>query len=111
MRPLGWFVKNGSGKLRSNCRVCAKASKAEQRYRRRARMKLARAQRVTQRDIERIGEAQGWRCACGCNAPIRFEYEIDHHVPIARGGLHAVSNLRLLAPRCNARYGARPKDY
>jgi 5-methylcytosine-specific restriction endonuclease McrA len=107
VRPLGWFVRNGSGKLRAQCRQCMRAKRAGDRYARRTRMKRQRAGRVTQADIDRIGEAQGWRCACGCGVSVRFEYHLDHIVAIARGGLHARGNLQLLAPLCNLKKGAR----
>ena len=64
-----------------------------------------RPERVTQRDIEAIGEAQGWRCACGCGRVVRWEYHVDHRRPLSRGGEHRKENLRLLAPICNLRLG------
>jgi 5-methylcytosine-specific restriction endonuclease McrA len=64
-------------------------------------------ERVRAEDIRKIGEAQGWRCACGCGRPIRDGYHLDHRRALARGGTHSVGNLQLLSPVCNLRKGSR----
>lgn len=45
--------------------------------------------------------ATGPRCACGQPAT-----EVDHIVPVARGGTDALSNLRPICGPCNRRKGA-----
>ena len=102
--PLGWYCRNGSGRVRSECRECRRASKVESGARRRVREAAGRA-RVTQGQIDALGERQGWRCGCGCGRVIRWEYHVDHRVPLSRGGRHEIGNLRLLAPICNLRLG------
>lgn len=105
VKPLGWFVKNGSGTLTSACRICRKARRSRSRYLRRARIKGA--DRIRGLDIRAIGERQNWRCACGCGVVIRYEYHIDHKIPIAKGGEHTLRNLQLMNPLCNLRKGTK----
>ena len=107
VRPLGWFVKNGSGRLRSACRECLRAKRARDRAARRMRIAGGRAGRITAADLQALGARQGWRCACGCGRVVRWEYHVDHVRALARGGAHRVENLALLAPICNLRKGAR----
>jgi 5-methylcytosine-specific restriction endonuclease McrA len=104
-RPLGWYVKNGSGRLRSRCRECLRVKRVRDGAVRRQRLKSAVRERVTQADLNELGDRQGWRCACGCGRVIRYEYHVDHRVPLSRGGVHVRSNLRLLAPVCNLKLG------
>lgn len=106
-RPLGWFVKNGSGSLRAQCLECLKPKRLEDRARRREMLELARRERVTEEDIRQMGERQGWKCACGCGRDVRWEYHVDHRVPLAHGGEHVRGNLQLMRPTCNLRKGSR----
>lgn len=106
VRPLGWYVRKGSGRLRSECRECGKAQGVQRAARRRARLAVGH-ERVTDADIRGLGERQGWRCACGCGRPIRDQFHVDHRVALARGGAHRIDNLQLLAPVCNLKKGAR----
>lgn len=63
-------------------------------------------------DIHDLWEAQKRKCVF-CLKGIRWgKFEIDHHVPLSRGGSNDRSNLRLLHPRCNRSKGARdPADH
>ncbi len=62
-----------------------------------------------------ILERDGWRCQlCGCKTPKskRGTYEsnapeIDHIVPLVKGGSHLDYNLQCTCRRCNASKGAR----
>ncbi len=74
---------------------------------RRERLKAQREGKITAEDIRRIGEAQGWRCACGCGRVVRWQYHVDHVRALSKGGVHGVRNLRLLAPVCNLKKGAK----
>ena len=74
---------------------------------RRAVLEESGAGRVTDEDIRRIGERQGWLCGCGCGRGIRHEYHVDHVRALSRGGVHDRSNIQLLAPICNLRKGNR----
>ena len=102
--PLGWYPRNGSGARRARCRGCLRAKRSRDRAVRRERI-LAGAGRVTQEDVEAILRRQGWKCAIG-GEDIRFEYHLDHRVPLARGGRHEVGNLQATCPRCNLRKGS-----
>jgi 5-methylcytosine-specific restriction endonuclease McrA len=104
VRPLGWYVRKGGGRLRSECRECGRAEKVRRAAVRRARW-VEGHERVTGRDIARLGEAQGWRCR-GCGGSVRWGYHVDHVEALARGGRHVLDNLQLLCPRCNLRKGA-----
>lgn len=56
----------------------------------------------------------GWRCqCCGRSTPRRLlgsvadgAPELDHRVPIARGGAHSYANVQLACRACNLRKGA-----
>jgi 5-methylcytosine-specific restriction endonuclease McrA len=50
--------------------------------------------------------ANAKRCAiCGCR--LNGEVHVDHIIPLAAGGRHAITNLRAACPSCNVR---RPHD-
>lgn len=105
VRPLGWFVRKGAGRLRSECRECGRADRVVGAARRRSRLAVG-GERVTQGDLDRMAQAQGWRCVL-CRASIRFGYHVDHKRSLARGGTHTLANLQLLCAPCNLRKGAR----
>lgn len=52
--------------------------------------------------VERLLKTQRWKCAC-CGASLKAGYQLDHTMPLARGGEHIDSNMQLLTPLCNAR--------
>lgn len=110
--PIGRYRKAGTyrdGTPRRSrcCRSCERSTGAGGKKRRRSLIASRRVGRITRADIEAIGARQGWKCACGCGRPIRYGFHVDHRVPLAKGGLHALANLQLLAPVCNLRKGAR----
>lgn len=50
----------------------------------------------------RIAQRDRWRCHICDQGYLRGQsWEIDHDVPLAKGGRHLVSNLRLCHDRCN----------
>jgi len=108
-RSLGWFAKKGSARLDTWCRDCRRPQRVKDRAVRRSREAAAGKglPRITSKDLERMNERQGWRCACGCGRSTRYDWEPDHVIAIARGGRHELGNLRILAPICNRRKGAR----
>ena len=54
-------------------------------------------------------ERDGWRCTrCGCVlTPGTGSATVDHIIPRANGGTHALDNLRAMCNHCNSRRGAR----
>lgn len=65
---------------------------------RRARIALAR----TQKYIKVINLHNWVSKLCGvCNEYIDGDYQLDHIVPLSRGGEHCESNLQLAHPYCN----------
>jgi 5-methylcytosine-specific restriction endonuclease McrA len=73
-------------------------------WRRRARLAAADVRTVTERDLRRLELRQAGACAyCGELRPLTLE----HVVPIARGGRHAIGNLALACLSCNSSKGPR----
>ena len=65
---------------------------------------------VLSKDIEKtLMAAQGGLCAV-CKCCIAFKFQLDHIVPVARGGRNEDDNVQLLCPPCNQSKGARPMD-
>jgi len=62
-------------------------------------------------DIARLLTKQGNRCAY-CRASLKAGYEVDHIIPLSRGGSNWPSNLQCLCPTCNGRKWAKdPLDF
>lgn len=86
---------------------CARrASKRTSRPRERARLRLVRVESV---DPFRVFDRDGWRCQC-CRKPTpkvrRGTYhprapELDHIIPLSKGGEHSYCNTQLLCRACN----------
>lgn len=57
--------------------------------------------------VLRIGERDKWTChICTIGYVPGNPWEIDHDVPLARGGTNHVNNLKLAHRRCNREKGA-----
>lgn len=73
--------------------------------------KLTAGGRYTQRDIERILKMQRHRCAC-CKKSLRIGFEVDHIVPLSKGGTNFPKNIQLMTPSCNSsKYNRDPIEY
>lgn len=60
---------------------------------------------------DRLMRLQKGKCGC-CKVALGAKYEIDHVIPLAKGGAHADANLQLLCPPCNRSKGAKhPVDF
>ena len=71
---------------------------------RRLRMKLARLRGdSTARERTNMLRSAGGCAECGS----RCNLSIDHITPLANGGSHALTNLRVLCVTCNSRKGAK----
>lgn len=66
---------------------------------RRARLRRAEG-RHTHDDIRRLYQSQRAQCVL-CDISLRQGYEVDHIVPVSRGGSNWPSNLQLLCRTCN----------
>lgn len=109
----GEFLKPYGDKRRSFCsKQCSqKAARRVRKPKERARNQAARLERV---DPFRVFDRDGWRCQiCHKRTPKRLRGtihdmapELDHIVPLARGGEHSYQNTQCACRRCNGRKGA-----
>lgn len=73
-----------------------------------ARKNGAPGRGVTAEDIERILERDGHQClVCGAIEDL----EMDHIIPLSRGGAHDPSNLQTLCRSCNSSKYTRATDF
>lgn len=80
------------------------------RHRRRAREQGAGGS-FTAEDIIAIRKSQRERCFY-CGVKLGDTYNIDHFVPLSKGGTNNPSNLRLSCPKCNFSKGAsNPQEF
>ena len=75
----------------------------EKMAKRRAKVRGARIERLPGRYRDQLLESQLGRCAyCQCNlGQLDQVYHVDHVIPLAKGGAHALANLVLACPACN----------
>jgi 5-methylcytosine-specific restriction endonuclease McrA len=103
------WKRDNPQKMRRYKRAWAKAHPEYGRARenrRRARL-LSTGGSYTIEEWEGVCARYGWRClACG-----RPDIEIDHVIPLSRGGMNTIDNLQPLYRTCNARKGARVIDF
>lgn len=77
-------------------------------HRRRERTKTGVVSKST---VTLLMALQRGRCVY-CEAQIESNYQIDHIVPLAKGGSHVDENIQLLCPVCNRKKGAmHPVDF
>lgn len=109
------YEKTG-GKPRQVCSEhCAnevrKAWKKRAKLLRKGRLRMPGSETVI---AHKVLERDGWRCrACGCPTPKASRGtnaddapELDHIVPLAKGGAHSYANTQCLCRRCNLLKGA-----
>lgn len=77
-------------------------------HRRRARI-YATDGSFTVSDVAKLYELQSGECA-GCRADLSNGFEVDHVMPISRGGSNWPSNLQLLCVSCNRKKSAMHPD-
>ncbi len=68
---------------------------------RRARMKLSGG-RLTKGLAKRLYALQNGLCVY-CRTDLNCAFDLDHIVPISKGGAHSDENIQLLCPTCNRR--------
>ena len=76
-------------------------------------LRMGSIERHTSDDVDRIIQAQNFRCACcGISVKSRESRHVDHITPLAKGGSNGPSNLQILCVRCNLSKGDRhPADF
>jgi 5-methylcytosine-specific restriction endonuclease McrA len=104
MCPRGVFARNGRGERdrHSWCRECRREGKSAQAAKRRG----AGVRAIPAGWIHILWVRQRGLCA-ECGRALGYDYHVDHRMPVSRGGMHELANLRLLHKRCNLRKGAR----
>jgi 5-methylcytosine-specific restriction endonuclease McrA len=85
-------------------RVTHHADYLESYRRRHARKRASQIERFSGKQLAARMSVFGNRCAY-CGGP--FE-EVDHAIPLARGGIHCLANLRPACRSCNRRKWAKP---
>jgi 5-methylcytosine-specific restriction endonuclease McrA len=109
-----WYAKNRE-------RLCKEARQrsADGRYsvlksnsKARRRLKIKDAGSFTRADIKRIFKAQRGKCA-ECRTSLKQGYQVDHIVPIAKGGSNFPRNIQLMCSGpCNQKKGSMdPVDF
>lgn len=69
------------------------------------------AGKFTAEDVAAIAQAQRHKCAY-CRVSLRKAKQIDHIIPLSRGGSNWPSNLQLLCSHCNQSKGAKlPEEF
>jgi 5-methylcytosine-specific restriction endonuclease McrA len=87
-------------------RESALAAHALNEHKRRAIKRAATIEPISRAWWQALKIAYGSRCAyCGVK---RQRLEMDHIIPLARGGAHARDNIVPTCRRCNARKGVKP---
>jgi 5-methylcytosine-specific restriction endonuclease McrA len=79
--------------------LCANRVKMTERQARRRALKMSVASVVTERDLRRLVARHGGCCAY-CKTALATA--MDHVVPLARGGQHAIGNLLPACTPCNS---------
>lgn len=81
--------------------MCAQLLRTETTMTRSSRLK------VPIEHILRIAARDNWTChVCGIGFKRNDPWELDHDIPISRGGTNLMSNLRLCHRSCNQDKGA-----
>lgn len=116
-----YFGHTSSGGFRSYCRKCKNKQTSEwaelnkwNDKKKWTKQNTARANAkgsYSARDVDLIRRFLGDRCAY-CGVSLYGGGEIDHMIPLDKGGSHAPSNLTIACMPCNRAKGNRtPKEY
>ena len=64
--------------------------------------KIIHKRNVSSLTKKMVASNQGWKCG-SCNQMLDYTYEIDHHIPLFKGGSNEVSNLIALCRNCHGK--------
>ena len=85
-----------------------KASKRNSNHKRRA---LIKKSNILGKDIIELKIKQNNRCYW-CSTSIAKTYQIDHYIPLSKGGEHLIDNIVLACPHCNmSKHDKDPIDF
>jgi 5-methylcytosine-specific restriction endonuclease McrA len=103
-----WAVRNPEKKLAAGKRWRDANPEKCRAYvdNRRAYRVGANRSKIEERDIRRMLERQDGRCFY-CSVPVRGRHEIEHLVPLSRGGRHSIGNIVASCRFCNRSKGAK----
>jgi hypothetical protein len=107
----GWFdlssfkIKKHNGTLRSYCTDCHKSKNNAKNYKRRA----WNAEIKNDLNVFKVFSDCNWKCSyCGCDTPKELRGkmqnnspELDHIIPLSKGGSHTYDNVTLSCRKCN----------
>lgn len=89
---------------------CLWAKRNPEKHAMRSRLRRARKRNAEgEHSIEEIKELlskQKYKCA-SCFASLRKSYEVDHVIPLSKGGCNMITNIQLLCVSCNRRKNAK----
>ena len=110
-RKRTYNAKNAARVEANRKRYLAENADKVRRMRQNRRARLAGAGVLSDGICERLHVIQAGRCAC-CGKPLGVDYDLDHIMPLALGGLNVDANMQLLTARCNGRKLAKhPEQY
>ncbi len=81
------------------------ALKRKHTSKRRATQRQAFVENVDPRQV--FSRDKGICCLCGKRVDVNSRWEVDHIVPLSKGGTHAYANVQLAHRRCNRAKGAK----
>lgn len=111
VRNKEYREKNADKVLDIQRRYILKNADKVRRQRQNRRARLSGAGVLSDGICERLHVGQRGYCAC-CGTPLGVDYELDHIMPLALGGLNVDANMQLLTARCNGRKLAKhPEQY
>lgn len=120
-KPIRWHMGRQPKYCSEYCRERSDVSKANKRKAkavRHYRLRAVACGAIKYVDPFEIFERDGWLCQlCGCSTPksLRGTYEpnapeLDHIIPVSKGGAHTEKNLQCLCRACNiAKSDAHPR--